>query len=117
MLHFILIKFIFTLVIARSWCAHSERIVVPIGQSFSFDCKEDESVYFGRQLGEWTEIQENDENYLYLNLKFNYLTKENILRVTSNSIQSQNSGYYGCRKATWTSTSMNRMYHLTLAGN
>ncbi len=116
MSYFLFINFIFILIISNSWCERPQQIIVEIGQSFSFDCKQDESIYFGRRLDEWSEIQENDDKYSYLNLKFNYLNQENILRVKSDSAQSQNTGYYGCRHSTWSSTSMNRIYQLILAG-
>jgi hypothetical protein len=116
MSYLLFINFIFILIISGSWCQPTEQIVLEIGEPFSFDCKQDESVYFGRRLDELSEIQENDDKYSYLNLKFNYLTNENILRITSNSAQSQNVGYYGCRKPTWETTSMNRIYQLSLAG-
>jgi len=112
MLYILFLNFI----ISGLQCQDIERAVVPQGQPFSFDCQHDESVYFGRRLNEWTEIQENDENYLYLNLNFNYLTKENILRVTSDSAEPKHAGFYACRKATWTSTAMNSIYQLILAG-
>ncbi len=111
-----MLYFLFIIIISGIWCEPTEQIVVSIGQAFSLDCKQDESIYFARRLGEWSEIQENDEKYSYLNLNFNYLSKENILRVTSNSAQLENIGYYGCRKPTWTTTSMNRIYQLILAG-
>jgi hypothetical protein len=107
---------LFYLIITGLWCQDIERVVIPQGQPFSFDCQLDESVYFGRQVNEWTEIQENNENYLYLNLNFNYLTKENILRVTSESAEAKHAGFYACRKATWTTTTMNSIYQLILAG-
>lgn len=110
------ITVIFVVIISGSWCQTAEKIVVEIGASFSFDCKSDESVYFGRQLNDWSEIQENDNQYSYLNLKFNYLNADNILRVTSDSAQSYHNGYYACRKSTWTTASMNRIYQVTLAG-
>jgi len=113
MLYILLIN----VIISGLWCQDIERVVVPQGQPFAFDCQPDESVYFGRRLNEWTEIQENNENYLYLNLNFNYLTKENILRVTSESAESKHAGFYACRKPTWTTASMNSIYELILAGN
>jgi hypothetical protein len=116
MSYFLFIHLIFTLIISDSWCQRTEQIVVGIGQPFSFDCNQDDSVFFGQQLDEWSEIQENNDQHAYLNLKFNYLNKDNILRVTSDSAHSQNTGYYGCRKSSWTTTSMNRIYQVILAG-
>jgi len=116
MSYVVFITFIFILIISGSWCQRTEKIIAEIGQSFSFDCKIDESIYFGRRLDEWSEIEDNNDKYSYLNLKFNYLNEENILRITSDSAQLQHSGYYGCRKPIWTTTSMNRIYHLILAG-
>ncbi len=107
---------LFNLIISGLWCQNIERVVVPQGEPFSFDCQQDELVYFGRKINEWTDIQENNENYLYLNLNFNYITKENILRVTSDSAQSKHIGFYACRKSTWSSASMNSIYQLILAG-
>ncbi len=106
--------FIFTLILSGSWCEHTEQIVIIEQQSFSFDCKLDESVYFGLRLGDWSHIKENDERYYTLNLKFNHLTGEKILRVTSDSARSENVGFYGCRKSTH--KSMRRIYHLIMAG-
>ena len=105
------------LIIAGVESQNIERVVVPQGHPFTFDCQLDQSVYFARRLNEWTEIQENNEKYFYLNLNFDYLTKENILRVTSDSAEPKHNGFYGCRKASWTSTSMNTVYQLILAGN
>lgn len=107
---------IFLLIISGTSCTKIEQILTSIGQSFSFDCKLDDSIFFAQRLDDWSEIQENDYKYTSLNLNFNYLTKENILRVTSNSAKAENHGYYGCRKATWTTTAMNRIYQLVLAG-
>ncbi|CAF0751094.1 unnamed protein product [Rotaria sp. Silwood1] len=107
--------FVINLVISGLWCQNIERIIVQQGQPFSFDCKHDETVLFGRRLNEWSEIQEDNEYYLYLNLNFHYLTHENILRVTSNSAQSKHAGYYTCQKSTWTSTSKNIIYQIILA--
>ena len=104
--------FVFTF--ALTGCLYGEeieRMVVPQGQPFSFDCQDDESVYFGKQLDKWSELQNSD-----LNLNFRYLTKENTLRVTSEAAQANQVGFYACRKATWTSTSMNIIYQLILAG-
>lgn len=93
-----------------------EQMVVPQGQTFRFDCHSDESAYYAQRLNEWTELEENNENYLYLNLKFTYLTNEKLLRVTVDSAESKHVGYYACRKATWTSTAMSSIYQLILAG-
>ena len=93
-----------------------ERMIVPQGQPFRFDCQLDESAYFARRLNEWTELEENNENYRDLNLKFTYLTNEKILRVSVESAEAKHVGYYACRKATWTSTAMNSIYQLILAG-
>ncbi|CAF3716113.1 unnamed protein product [Adineta steineri] len=110
MLYFLLI-----LIICRVQSEKIEKITKSVGQSFSFDCQQDESVYFTQKLDDWSEIQENDNQYSYLNLNFNYLNQEKILRVSSNSIQSENIGYYGCRKPTWSTASMNRIYQLIVA--
>ncbi len=112
----ILYILILNLIISAIWCQDIERVVVPQGQPFAFDCQLDESVYFGRRLDHWTEIIENNENYVYLNLNFNYLKKEKILRITSDAAEPKHTGFYACRKATWTSTSMNSIYQLILAG-
>ena len=56
----------FNLIISGFWCQDIEKVVIPQGEPFSFDCQLDESVYFGRRLNEWTEIQENNENYLHI---------------------------------------------------
>ncbi|UJR10020.1 hypothetical protein I4U23_014243 [Adineta vaga] len=103
------------LIISGTSCTKVEQIIASVGQSFSFDCKLDDSVFYARRLDDWSEIQENDNNYVSLKLNFNYLTKENILRVTSNYVQAENHGYYGCRKATWATAAMNRIYQLILA--
>ena len=100
---------VFTLILTGVHGEEIERMVVPQGQPFSFDCQNDESVYFGKQLDKWSELQEND-----LNLNFRYSTNENVLRVTSEAAQPEQVGYYACRKATWTSTSMNTIYQLIL---
>ncbi|CAF0942876.1 unnamed protein product [Adineta steineri] len=107
--------FLFNLIISGLWCQDIERVIVEQGQPFSFDCQLDDLVYFGRKINEWSEIQENNENYLYLNINFNYITKDNILRVKSDSAQSKHIGFYACRKPTWISTSMNSIYQLILA--
>jgi len=106
------IHFIFILTLTGSWCQRTEEIIVEIGQPFSFDCKLGDSVYFGRRLGIWSEIQENDDKHPYLKLNFNSLADENILRISSDSAQSQHTAYYACGR----SKSMNRIYHLILAG-
>lgn len=104
--------FVFTFTLTScSYGEEIERMVVPQGQPFSFDCQDDESVYFGKQLDKWSELQNSD-----LNLNFRYLTKENTLRVTSEAAQADQVGFYACRKDTWTSTSMNIIYQLILAG-
>jgi hypothetical protein len=115
-LYFFGIGLLLTLIISGSWCAHTQQIIVSSYQSFSFDCIQDDSVYFGRQLNDWLEIQENDETYLSLNLKFIYLIQENILRISSESAGSEHSGYYGCRKSTRKILPMARIYHLIIAG-
>ncbi len=107
-----IINIIFILIVSNAWCQRTEQIIVEYGQIFSFDCKQDESVYFGRRLDQWSDIQENNNKYSYLNLKFNILNEENILRVRSDSAQSEHIGYYACGK----STSKNRIYQLILAG-
>jgi hypothetical protein len=113
----ILYALVFNLIILGVWSQDIERLVVPQGHPFTFDCQLDESVYFGRRLDQWTEIVENNEDYVYLNLNFNYLNEKKILRVTSDSAESKHTGFYGCRKASWTSTLMNSIYQLILAGN
>ncbi|CAF0910413.1 unnamed protein product [Adineta ricciae] len=113
MLHLLLVF----VVITGTSCTKIEQIVASAGQAFSFDCQFDESVFFAKQLDNWSEIQENDNKYTSLNLNFNYLMEENILRVTSNSVDSVNLGYYGCRRATWATPDMNRIYKLVIAGN
>lgn len=105
-----------SLLIVGYSCQEVERIVVPQGQTFQFDCRLDESAYFGRRLNEWTELEENNENSISLNLKFTYLTNEKILRVSVDSAQAKHVGFYACRKATWTSTAMNSIYQIILAG-
>ena len=115
MLHLLLIFAVITSTSCKS--TKVEQIVASAGEAFSFDCQLEESVFFAKQLDNWSEIQENDKIYMSLNLNFNYLTKENILRVTSNSVDPVNLGYYGCRKATWATTDMNRIYKLVIAGN
>ncbi|CAF0909349.1 unnamed protein product [Rotaria sordida] len=107
--------FVINLIISGLWCQNIKRVIVQQGGSFSFDCQHDETVLFGRRLNEWLEIQEDNEYYLYLNLNFNYLPQENILRVTSNSAQSKHNGYYTCQKSTWISTSKNIIYQIILA--
>lgn len=107
---------LFNLLIIGLWCEDIERVIIPQGQPFSFDCQYDESVYFARKLNQWSEIEENNEIYLYLNFNFNYLKKENILRITSDSAESKHVGFYACKKATGTRKSMNNIYQLILAG-
>jgi hypothetical protein len=102
------------LVISGVWSQNIERVVVPQGEPFSFECQRDQSVYFGRKINEWSEIQENGDNHLELN--FNYLIQDNLLRVSSNSAQAKHVGFYACRKATWTTSSMSNVYQLILAG-
>ncbi|CAF2188593.1 unnamed protein product [Rotaria magnacalcarata] len=109
------INLLFALIISGSWCATIEQIIVPTGESFSFDCRIDDSVYFAHKLNEWSEIQENGEKYSYLNLNFMYLNQENILRLKSNAADSQHIGYYGCRRSTERRHEMNRIYRLILA--
>ncbi|CAF4331040.1 unnamed protein product [Rotaria sp. Silwood2] len=104
--------FVINLIISGLWCQNIERVILQQGQPFSFDCQYNEMVLFGRRLNEWSEIQEDNEYYLYLNLNFNYLTQENILRVTLSSIQSKHAGYYTCQKPTLASTSKNRIYQI-----
>ena len=107
---------IFVLWIFESSCQRAEQVLVEYGQSFSFDCKLDESIYFGRRLGQWSDIRENADQYASLNLKYHLLKNEKILRVIGDSAQSQHVGYYGCRKPTWSSSSMTRVYQLIIAG-
>jgi hypothetical protein len=108
--------FLFNLLITGLWCEDILRVVIPQGQPFSFDCQSDESVYFGRKLNQWSEIEENNEIYLYLNLNLIYVTKENVLRVSSDSAESKHVGFYACRKPNWKSASMNTVYQFILAG-
>lgn len=103
-------------IVAVNAATKAEQMVVPLGQSFSFDCKLDESVFFARRLDDWSEVQENDNKFIALNLNFNFLTSKNILRVTANPVQTENHGYYGCRMATWATTAMSRTYQLIVAG-
>jgi hypothetical protein len=110
--HFIQFIFIIILTLESVWCQRTEEIIVEIGQPFSFDCKQDDSVYFARRLGEWSQIQEMDNQHPYLQLNFNSLANQNILRASSDSVQSQHTGYYACGQA----KSMNRIYHLIVAG-
>ena len=116
MLYFPFVGLFLMLTVSVSWCEPIEQIVVPLGDSFSFDCQNDESVYFTRQLHDWTEIKNNYDKYLHLNLNFIYLNRQNILRVISDSAYSQNIGYYGCRKPTSKSNSMNRIYQIVVTG-
>ena len=116
MSYFFLVNLIFLLMVSVSWSQRTEQITVKFGQPFSFDCKQDESVYFGRRLGQWSDIRENGDQYAYLNLKFDLSNKEKVLRVTTDSAESQHVGYYGCRKATWSTTSMTHVYQLIIAG-
>ncbi|CAF4646978.1 unnamed protein product [Rotaria sp. Silwood1] len=110
-----MLYFIFILILSGSWCRDIKKIIVPKGESFSFDCQQDESVYFGRKLHDWSEIQNNDNRYSSLNLNLNYINEENILRITSNSADSQNIGYYGCGNENSGRKIMNRVYQLILA--
>ncbi|CAF3363942.1 unnamed protein product [Rotaria socialis] len=109
------INLLFALILSGSWCVTIEQLLVPIGDSFSFDCRTGDSVYFARKLNDWSEIQEDDEKYSYLNLNFMYLNQENILRLKSNAADSQNIGYYGCRRPTERRLEMSRIYQLILA--
>ncbi|CAF1306991.1 unnamed protein product [Adineta ricciae] len=104
---------VFNLFIIALWCQNIERVVVPQGQPFSFNCQADESVYFARKINEWSEIRETDDQDL--NLRLQYLTQDNLLRVSCESAQSKHTGFYACRKGKWTSTSMNSIYQLIIA--
>jgi len=105
---------IFLVVILSSISSQKvEQISVKLGQTLSFDCKTDELVYFGPQLNEWSEIKEDDND---LNLKFTQLNQGNILRITSDSVDSFHTGFYACRKPVWTTTAMSRIYKVTVAG-
>ncbi|CAF1049256.1 unnamed protein product [Rotaria sordida] len=115
MLYFVFINFIFILIISDSWCRNIEKTIVPIGESFSFNCHQDESVYFARQLHDWSEIQNNDNRYSYLNLNIININEENVLRITINSANSQNTGYYGCSSSKSRRQSMSRTYQLIVA--
>ena len=88
------------------------KMFVPQGQPFSFDCQDDESVYFGKTVDDWSELQDGD-----MNLKFQYVSKENLLRVRSEAATPDQIGFYGCRKATWSSTTMNVIHQLISSGN
>ena len=107
---------ILLLLIADSSCQRAEQIIVEDGQPFSFDCKSDQSIYFARRFGQWSDIRENAEQYSSFNLKFDSLTNENIIRVSSDSAQTQHVGYYACRKPSWTTSSMTRVYQLIIPG-
>ena len=50
-----------------TWCTTIEQFIIPTGESFSFDCQQDESVFFARKLGEWSQIDENEYKYSHLN--------------------------------------------------
>jgi hypothetical protein len=89
-----------------------EQMVVPEGQPFSFDCDQDELVYFARQPPDWSRIQDQE-----FDLHFQYLNKEQLVRVVAKAAQPKHVGFYGCRKATWTSADMSVVYELKLAGN
>ena len=106
------IHFIFIITLSGVWCQRAEEKIVEIGQSFSFDCKSDDSVYFGRRIGSWSPVQGTDNRYSYLQLNFDSLVRENILRVSTDSAQSEHGGYYACGQ----SKTMNRVYHLVVAG-
>ena len=93
-----------------------ERMTVARGDSFTFDCQIDQSLYFAERLGDWSEILEHDENFLFFNMKFDYLDKEKLLRVKIDSAQNQHQLYFGCRKANWASTSMSQIYQIIVAG-
>ena len=99
---------IFVLLIADCSCERAEQIVVEYDEPFSFDCKLDESIYFGWRIGQWSDIRENADQYASLKLKFESLENENIIRVTVDSVQSQHLGYYACWKSTWFTSSMSR---------
>lgn len=98
------------------WCQNIERIIVDQGQPFTFDCQYDESVFFSRRLNEWLEIQKDNQYYSYLKLDFNYIIKENILRVTSNAAEAKNVGYYTCGKPEDRTTSKNTIYQIVIRG-
>lgn len=104
------------LLIVDSSCQRTEQIIVEDGQAFSFDCKSDQSIYFARRLGQWSDIRENVEQYSSFNLNFDSLKTENIIRVSSDSAQSQHVGYYACRKPSGTTSSMARVYQLIIPG-
>lgn len=92
-------------------CNEIEQIIVAENQPFSFDCQNDESVYFGSTLNNWSELHDGD-----FDLNFRYLNDENLLRIQTTNAQKKHVGFYGCRKATWTSTAMNVVYQLIFAG-
>ena len=98
-------------------CKSAQRLIVSRGEPFTFDCQNEESVYFARRLDHWSEVSEGSDLSLSLNLKFDYLSQKKSLRVNVDAAQPENVGYYGCRKASWSSTEMNRVYQLILAGN
>lgn len=108
---------VFAVLILTVWGKSTQRLTVARGEPFAFDCQNDETVYFARQLDEWSEVQEGSDISLSLNLKFDYTSKKKVFRVTNDAAQPENVGYYGCRKASWTSTAMNSVYQLILAGN
>lgn len=93
-----------------------EQIRVERDESFTFDCAEGESVFYAQQLGDWTEVTDENDNSQHLNLQIQHLTSEKLIRVTCSSAQSENIGYYGCRKSHWLSTSMSRVFQLVLSG-
>ena len=107
---------IFNFIISGLWCQGIKKVVVSQGQSFSFDCQHDDIMFFGRRLNKLTKIKENDQNFLYLNLNFNYLKQEDILHVTIDAVQLKNVGYYTCRKSTTINSSMNTVYQLIIPG-
>ncbi|CAF4017688.1 unnamed protein product, partial [Rotaria magnacalcarata] len=108
------ILLVINLIISVLWCQDIERIVVEQGRTFSFDCQHDESVFFGKRLNEWSEVEEDNAYYSYLKLNFKYLPNENILRVIANVAETKHVGYYTCRKSSWTSTPKNMIYQIII---
>ncbi|CAF3340327.1 unnamed protein product [Rotaria socialis] len=108
------ILLVINFIISGLWCQDIERIIVEQGRPFSFDCQHDESVFFGKQLNEWSEVQEDTAYYSYLKLNFNYLPNENILRVKANVAETKHVGYYTCRKSSWTSAPKSMIYQIII---
>lgn len=110
------LKFVvFLALIDRSFPQSSnevEKMFVPRGQPFSFDCQIDQTVFFGQTIGDWSEIHEGS-----LNLKFEYFNNERLVRIRSEQSEPSQLGFYACRKSSWTNTAMNVIYQLIFAGS